>query len=566
MICPKKKFFYSFLIFLIFFAFSVKSASVGETLNFYVDSSYDSFGRKEVLGNLRKISAKLYIYVDNSWWESLSSEKKNLVDNQLSVLAEEFDSKIYPILTSTFGSEWRPGIDNDERITILFHPMRRKAGGYFNSGNEYSRFQNPLSNEREMLYLNTDYILDPNEKSFLAHEFTHLITFNQKEKIYGIEEAVWLNEARAEYAPTLLGYNDNYQGSNLQTRVIEFFKNPSNSITDWQGSSSDYGALNLFIHYLVDNYGIDILIDSLHSSKKGIESINYALEKNGFDDDFSQVFTNWTIAVLINDCSLNDKYCFKNKNLKNLRILPTINFLPRNTQSFLSVNLLLKNWSASWQKIVGGTEILKLKISGDINGRFKVPYILYSDSGIYSVKFLSLDENQRGEFTINDFDKYRYLVFVPSLQIKKENLEEFSPFFSFNWEVRMETKKEEEELIQQLLAQIEALKAEIARLKAEIARRLGEQNFSCQKIESNLYFGLRNDEEVRCLQVFLKNQGPEIYPEGLITGNFLSLTKKAVIRFQEKYANEILTPLGLQKGTGYVGPLTRAKINKMLVQ
>lgn len=75
---------------------------------------------------------------------------------------------------------------------------------------------------------------------------------------------------------------------------------------------------------------------------------------------------------------------------------------------------------------------------------------------------------------------------------------------------------------------------------------------------------MMNNSEVRCLQEFLKNQGSEIYPEGQITGNFLSLTQAAVIRFQEKYASEILTPLGLPKGTGFVGNLTRIKINQLL--
>ncbi|OQX00848.1 hypothetical protein BWK69_00610, partial [Candidatus Parcubacteria bacterium A4] len=59
-------------------------------------------------------------------------------------------------------------------------------------------------------------------------------------------------------------------------------------------------------------------------------------------------------------------------------------------------------------------------------------------------------------------------------------------------------------------------------------------------------------------------QGVEIYPEGIVTGNFLTLTKNAVGRFQEKYASEILIPLGLKTATGFVGSGTRAKINKMM--
>ena len=145
-------------------------------------------------------------------------------------------------------------------------------------------------------------------------------------------------------------------------------------------------------------------------------------------------------------------------------------------------------------------------------------------------------------------------------------------FHKFIWSVSIindnseEEEKENQELIAKLLAQVDLLQREIARLQAEIAAILvkKEGDISCLKLENNLYYGLTNNQEVRCLQEFLKAQGTEIYPEGLVTGNFLTLTQVAVIHFQEKYKEEILIPLGLEKGTGFVGSKTLAKINELL--
>ena len=548
--------------------FFVQAENLGENANFNIDPSYDISGRTQLTASLIKIAPKLYLYIDKTWWDSQDSLKQNEILNILDSLSLEFENKIYPTLTRTFGSEWNPGIDGDSRITVLLQPMIKEAGGYFNSGDEYPRAQYPNSNQREMIYLNVEHLNSPILKSLLAHEFTHLITFNQKDKIQGVSEEIWLNEARSEYAPALLGYDDIYEGSNLQRRVRNFLDRPTDSLTEWQGKFYDYGVLNIFTRYLVDIYGVDILADSLKMKKTGIESLNAVLSKKSYIEDFSQIFVNWTIAILMNDCSVGLKYCYRSPNLTNFRIMPTVNFLPFSDQSTLSVISETKQWAGSWQKFIGGKGNLKLEFSGSPEINFKVPYIVEDSEENYSISFLQLDQNQKGEISISDWGtENTALIIIPSAETKLSNFSNQELSYQFSWKVstQNQTAKENLELIKKLLAQIEELKKQIAEVQAKINAILASRGqVSCQKFENNLYYGMMENSEVRCLQEFLKIQGPEIYPEGLVTGSFLSLTQVALIRFQEKYASEILIPLGLQKGTGYVGPATRTKINQLL--
>ena len=72
--------------------------------------------------------------------------------------------------------------------------------------------------------------------------------------------------------------------------------------------------------------------------------------------------------------------------------------------------------------------------------------------------------------------------------------------------------------------------------------------------------------EVTELQKCLANTaavGPDIYPGGEITGTFGEKTKEAVIRFQEKYSEDILVPNNLKQGNGEVKKSTQDKLNQL---
>lgn len=105
--------------------------------------------------------------------------------------------------------------------------------------------------------------------------------------------------------------------------------------------------------------------------------------------------------------------------------------------------------------------------------------------------------------------------------------------------------------IAELLKQVEALKAKIQTLEGTNTSLSNE--LTKLKLENQLRVGAEGDD-VRTLQKLLASD-TSIYPEGLITGYFGSLTENAVKRFQAKVKLEQV---------GAVGPETLARINEIL--
>ncbi|MBI2452949.1 MAG: peptidoglycan-binding protein [Parcubacteria group bacterium] len=397
----------------------------------------------------------------------------------------------------------------------------------------------------------------------------HLIYLNQKQILRGVDDDVWIQEAFSELAPLVTKNREQEEQEYLAKRMRDFITNPRDSLTEWRNTSVDYGAVSMFFEYFREQYGLKVLQDTASSGKKGIDALNEALAKNGFEDTFADVFQNWLVALFLNECSYGKQFCFIGEAVNRLRIVPYTSFLPAFGTSELSFSNQTKAWAGNWFKVSGGTKgELDILFNGNPQVRFRVPYLLEKNTGTYERGVLQVSAvTQKGKLVVPKFgEDVTAVILMPFIEGRSVGFGSEESSYFFSWKVTVNPSAVQAPGVSEdINLQIESLLRQIANLRSQLAAlQSGQaQSSSCQSLQNNLFFGMKDSDEVRCLQQRLKEAA--VYPEGFITGNFGQLTLAAVIRFQEKYGAEILAPLGLTQGTGYAGPSTRAKLNQLFV-
>lgn len=410
----QKKFLLS-LVFLLFFCFNFASAQTVDEETFYIDPNFSEGNLNYTLkASLISESNGIKFYIDNDYWQLKSEEEQKEIKSLLKEISERFKINRAKVV-SIFGSEKSPGIDNDPSLTVLLYDLKGDNRGYVRTIDTYEKIVAPFSNQREMVYLDVDKIDSPFFDSFLIHEYTHLITFNQRPSIFEDDKEVWLSELYSEYAASIIESNPNVY-SYLDQRVRDFFKNPSASVTAWDGDIYDYASVLMFAEYIVDQYGQKVLKDALKSTERGMDVFTDALQKNGFEKTIEGVFRDWIIALAVNDCSVGEKYCYKNVKLKNFTVFPFNNFLPYSGETVISIGQSISNWSGQWQKFSGGAGDLTIDFDGEDNSEIKASYIAKTQKDSIVVGDLELNEERNGQVVIPDMDeKYQYIVIAPFL-------------------------------------------------------------------------------------------------------------------------------------------------------
>ncbi|GAB4271519.1 MAG: hypothetical protein Kow0029_09290 [Candidatus Rifleibacteriota bacterium] len=407
---------------------------------------------EQISANLMAIGKHCYVYV---------AEDQSVSQTAIDKIQNKFDQVIYPVNTNFFGSEWKPGIDGDNRVYLLMsdikdgytNPNDGYVAGYFFAGDEMmqSDFESDRvkTNEKEIIYLDT-YPCNPDADDYMevvAHEFQHMIHYNQDSK-----EVTWVNEGCSQIAPVLCGFP--------APKHYKLFKNsPYRSLNDWAkwDPMPDYGQVYIWNQFILDTLNrkqIDVkdFYRTLTASKK-VSIGGYIDAFSKFGMSFSEVFTDFSLANHLNNPNIADgRFSYSSSHLINfkmpeVKLIDTFPALEKN-----SVNI----WSSVSYLLDLSTFTGNLKLSFSGYRRFMGPTYPYfrvavalfdsSNNSAPKLSFMKLapnpaDKNRLiGSLLIKSDGTYdKASCVLMALAPEEVNDTEYMPAAGFIYDLRIET-------------------------------------------------------------------------------------------------------------------------------
>jgi hypothetical protein len=296
--------------------------TLGSAKLWYADN-FTNNSRYQVPSTCKGIGANCFIFVEDASWNT------NLVtQDAVDSVRIYFDSKtpadpsrgIFETDTSAFGDP--PDVDSDPKIIILllnildgYTGSGGFVGGYFYSFNEVdpSIPGYHTSNFAEIFYIDTnpmDLKTSNGLKeamSTLAHEFQHMIHFN-----YDPLEITFVNESLSLLAEVNCGFP-------IYDPIL-YANEPNHDLFDWRNNDmtavlKDYSRAARFSVYMRDQCGMGIFKYIVASDLHGIAGIDEGLQASGSSLRFNDILSNWFIANIVNDRTINPLYGYAYPNL-----------------------------------------------------------------------------------------------------------------------------------------------------------------------------------------------------------------------------------------------------------
>ncbi len=279
----------------------------------------------EVTGEAVYVGDHAAIYLD------LNAPPGGMTQEDLTELGTLFDQELYDVDTRAFGSE--SDIDEDGVVAILMSPVVNAltpatdcssaiiTGFFFAIDIDPGLVDDERSNQAEVFYTivpdPTGSVRCPLTPGFVkrqvpvtfAHEFQHMISFNQHVLVRGGNvELLWLNEAMSHLGEELaaqrfrdLGDEDRFSQfvfANLSNayRYLEapglFYTIPSMGT----GSLEERGSAWLFLRWLVDQFGNELPRRLSETKRTGEANVAFAT-----GEPMTRLLGQWFMANYVSD-------------------------------------------------------------------------------------------------------------------------------------------------------------------------------------------------------------------------------------------------------------------------
>jgi len=381
---------------------SATGAAIGNLRAFRVISTIDATEFATV--NARLAVAGMNVFV---WVDTLAPDE--LADTLLASVGRHLDADLYPLATSAFGET--SDVDSDGRIHVVLSPVVNAltpagfcslsgfVGAFFSAHDLYPG--SPNANGGEVMY---GFVPDttgrfgcPHLASEFArvlptafvHEMQHVISYYQHVmRRGGSEEEIWLNEGLSHAAEELASkvYETRYPWPSGRASPEQLFPDSSSSfilfnlvnaylflrqpyassLTSFQegGTIEERGAAWMFVRWLADQYGEDMLRRLVQTPLRGAANV---ADKTSVP--FSETIGDFAIALYADSIpglpreSVPQKWRFRSRNWRELfqRLNVIANFPP------FPIELLDVPWggSATGSLRAGGFAFLRVDVPTD---------------------------------------------------------------------------------------------------------------------------------------------------------------------------------------------------------
>lgn len=313
------------------------SGKVGETKRIYVDNntSISTFVQKSA--TLRAAGTYCYVWVVDDFYSLTAGENK--VDSAIAQeYADAFD-KMYPMITNVFGKEsdkiyyyddWR-NMENysstGTKINIVVYDIgndyslseNQQCGivGYFYAKDYIYNYSEKgvTSNNGKYFYIDSGYANSNFDTtiSTLAHEFQHMVNYNQKTVSHDLTSGQWYNEMLSMLCEDMmqehLGIKDE-DSPKARTTVFNAYYYCS-GISEYNSKNQicSYATAFSFGSFIARNFGGAELVQKIsQNSLVDNDSITDAVNSlNGTKYTYDDLFEKYLLALFGNSTYTHNK-------------------------------------------------------------------------------------------------------------------------------------------------------------------------------------------------------------------------------------------------------------------